>query len=58
MLGEDAKLLAGGQSLIPMLALRLARTWWTSTACRAPLGGRAEDRHYVDFYEAVPRVKR
>jgi hypothetical protein len=49
MLGEDAKLLAGGQSLIPMLALRLARTWWTSTACRAPLGGRAEDRHYVDF---------
>ena len=35
--GEGAKVLAGGQSLLPLLSMRLAApaTWWTSTGCPA-----------------------
>ena len=37
---EDAKLLAGGHSLLPLMKLRLARPgrWWTSAASRASPG--------------------
>ena len=57
--GEDAKVLAGGHSLIPMMKLRLAAParWWTcgkSTTCAgaAPATGRAtryrRDGHLPD----------
>ncbi len=34
--GEDAKVLAGGQSLLPLLRLRLAFPNWSSTSAGSP----------------------
>jgi CO/xanthine dehydrogenase FAD-binding subunit len=43
--GEDARILAGGQSLVPVMARRLATPscWWTSRAARpcGPTGATA-----------------
>ena len=46
--GADAKLIAGGQSLVPMMAMRLARPAWLIDISRV------EDMQHIDDADAAP----
>ena len=46
--GDDAKLLAGGQSLVPMMKLRVARPKYLIDIHRLADGRMAEHWHVVD----------